>query len=551
MAPELPPDQLRVLAELMRLGLLDQDGAARAARLSQMSGQSIVRVILDLGLTPEDALIGAISGLLGLGLVEADGFPDALLEGTGLSERFVVAAGVVPLACDAEQLTIAIADPFDAYTLNAVRLAARRTVGLKLARKSAIDAAVARFVARSPVAAEGGDGMTAVELDLVKLRESASEAPVVRRVSSLIAQGVDLGASDIHLEPMERSLRVRFRVDGVLREAQPIPIEAAAAVLSRLKIISGLNIAERRLPQDGAVKTSVLGKQIDLRIATVPSVEGEAASIRILDQNNAAPDFDSLGFDAEFRRSIVQLLASPNGILLVTGPTGSGKTTTLHACLLHLKSVERKIVAIEDPVEYRIPGVTQIQVKPQIGLTFAASLRAVLRHDPDILMIGEIRDVETAKIAVQAALAGRLVLSTLHTNSAAGAIARLLEMGVEDYLLASTLIGVVAQRLARRLCAVCTARAPVAEVGARPGSSCSSCGGAGFRGRCVVQETLIPNDQIRNMILTRRTAPDIHVAAAAAGTKTLWQNGLSAVQAGLTTLREMRRVVQEDGGSLE
>jgi general secretion pathway protein E len=391
------------------------------------------------------------------------------------------------------------------------------------------------------------------------LRESASEAPVIRFVSSLISRAVEAGASDIHIEPLERRLRIRTRIDGVLKEEEPAPIELAPAVLSRLKIMSGLNIAERRLPQDGAVKLAVRGKEIDLRIATAPITHGEAAAVRILDKSAITLDFDALGFDGQMQVKLNALLDRPNGIVLVTGPTGSGKTTTLYAALQRLNTPTRKILSVEDPVEYKIAGVNQVQVKPDIGLTFAHVLRSFLRHDPDVILVGEIRDPETARIAVQASLTGHLVLSTVHTNSAAAAITRLIDMHVEDYLLSSTVVGILAQRLVRVLCKSCKTPVEVTPEWSREADAlgirepnlfaahgCPACHGTGYRGRSVIAELLTPDDNVRRMIVDRAPAAQIHAGAVSHDMESLRRNGLRRALEGITSLEEVSRVAYEE-----
>jgi general secretion pathway protein E len=374
-------------------------------------------------------------------------------------------------------------------------------------------------------------------------------------------RAVDIRASDIHLEPFESHLKIRYRVDGVLRELEAQPAASAAAIISRIKIMAGLNIAERRLPQDGRHKFRVAGEMIDLRISTVPTVYGESVVLRLLRREGAALDFGPLGYGADIERALRRVLDLPHGILLVTGPTGSGKSTTLYAALRHLNTAERKIITVEDPVEYNIEGVNQIQVKPQIGLTFANALRSIVRQDPDVIMIGEMRDTETAKIAVQSALTGHLVLSTLHTNDAAGSITRMLDMGVEDYLLASTVNAVMAQRLVRNLCPAC--REPYAPApeearhwrlerftsGGEPvlhrAVGCEQCDGIGYRGRSAIVELLVMSEPIRRLVLAHAEAGQIAQQAAAEGTRSMFEDGLAKALAGKTTVEEVLRVTQE------
>jgi general secretion pathway protein E len=532
-----------VLDELQRISVLSAENKARIENLLEVNGASLTRIALDLGIVPEKALLDAASKVLGVPIVgEVELAATSTIDALGVSERFLRAQQILPLGLSDEVVVVAMADPFNRYAVDAFRFATERRLEVKFALASEIGRHMDRLFP-PPDAGESANSASPelVAIDVERLRESASEAPTIRLLNDLISRAVQSGASDIHLETQERVLRVRFRIDGVLREDQTIPLELSAGVLSRLKILSGLDIAERRLPQDGAVKLALAGKQIDLRVGTVPLAEGEAASIRILDRSNVALDLAALGFDEGFRAEWSKLLRRPNGIVLVTGPTGSGKTTTLYASLQDLNTVERKIVSIEDPVEYRIAGINQIQIKPEIGLNFAAAFRSVLRHDPDIVFVGEIRDAETAKIAVQAALAGRLVLSTLHTNSAAGAVTRLLDMGAEDYLLASTLVGVLAQRLVRKRCHSC-----LGQTSRQSSDHCKVCNGSGFSGRTAVHELLRVSDDIEALIARRAATRAIHAAAVSGGMSSLWSSGLELVKSGSTTLAELNRVVHEE-----
>jgi general secretion pathway protein E len=376
----------------------------------------------------------------------------------------------------------------------------------------------------------------------------------------VISRAVETRASDIHIDVFEDRLRVRYRYDGVLHEMEAPPRRLQPAIVSRIKIMAALDIAERRLPQDGRIKLAVRGHEIDLRVSTIPSLHGESVVMRILDRSAVDLDFVKLGMDDDLRRPLCRLLELPNGIILVTGPTGSGKTTTLYTSLTHLNSIERNIVTVEDPIEYQLPGITQIQVKPGIGLSFATLLRSILRHDPDIIMIGEIRDLETAQIAVQAALTGHLVLSTLHTNSAAATIARLRDMGLEDYLLTATVNGILAQRLVRRLCSACKRPAHAArEVAERfeldriaagapimlcEPMGCPACRGTGYAGRVAVAELLAPDETTHRLILSRASHVEIQRAASASGMRTMYENGLRQVIAGTTSLSEILRSVR-------
>jgi general secretion pathway protein E len=397
--------------------------------------------------------------------------------------------------------------------------------------------------------------------DVQQLKDIASEAPVIRLVNLIIGHALEARASDIHIEPFENRLIVRYRVDGVMHEVESPPRRLSAAVISRIKIMANLDIAERRLPQDGRIKLRIQGKELDLRISTVPTMHGESVVMRILDKSGTVLDFTALGFDAESLKIFLEALHQPHGIILVTGPTGSGKTTTLYTALQTLNRPDVKILTVEDPVEYQMEGVNQIQVKPQIGLTFANALRSIVRQDPDVIMIGEIRDLETAQIAVQSALTGHMVLSTLHTNDAASTVNRLLDMGMDDYLLTSTVIGILAQRLVRTLCEHCRELRPVLPELAREmelhrytsaqpvelyhAVGCQHCGNTGYIGRISIVEMLPINDDIRSLVMQHATSGEIHKLAIQQGMLTMFDNGMRKVVAGVTTIEEVLRVTRE------
>jgi len=399
------------------------------------------------------------------------------------------------------------------------------------------------------------------EDDIEHLKDLASEAPVIRLVNQIIQRAVESRASDIHIEPFEDELKVRYRIDGILKEVDSPPPRSTAAVISRIKIMSKLNIAERRLPQDGRIPLRVQGKELDLRVSTVPTLFGESVVMRLLDKESVRFDFATLGFDGPPRARLDTILDMPYGIFLVTGPTGSGKSTTLYTALSRLNTEERKIITVEDPVEYQLPGINQIQVKPQIGMTFAGALRSIVRQDPDIIMVGEMRDLETARIAVQSALTGHVVLSTLHTNDAASGVTRLLDMGVEDYLLTSTINGILAQRLVRRLCPLCRERyQPLPELALkflrlrdpdddelslyRP-VGCDQCNDTGYLGRMVITEALVMSDDIRQAVLAHATATEIQRRAIAEGMLSMYEDGLRKALDGRTTVEEVMRVAEE------
>jgi general secretion pathway protein E len=556
-----------VLDRLTRLGKLDEAGVQRARRIRPDGGEHLHTLLIKLGLASEADVAQALAHVLDQPLAVAGDFPDqALFEGV-LSTKFLKESRILPIAETAEDIVLAMADPLDDFAASAVAAATGRTVERRIAIPADIEKGLERLYGRSGSALSeivdtlgegGGEGGGD---DAERLKDMASEAPVIRFVNQVIGRAVEARASDIHIEPFENKLRVRYRIDGILREVETPPGRLTAAIVSRVKIMSKLNIAERRLPQDGRVKLAIRGKEVDFRVSTVPTMYGESVVMRILDRGGTVFSFDVLGLDQAVLEPYLQMLERPNGILLVTGPTGSGKTTTLYTSLLRLNTPDRKILTVEDPIEYQLEGVNQVQVKAQIGLTFASVLRSLLRQDPDIIMIGEIRDLETAQIAAQAALTGHLVLSTLHTNSAAGSVTRLLDMGLEDYLLASTLNGISAQRLLRTLCTHCREPNPALDDIAeqmgleryaagepirlyRP-VGCSRCSGTGYFGRTGIAEMLVMSDEIRKLILHREDAGAIHRAAVASGMRTLYEDGMLKVVRGITSLEEVLRVSRD------
>jgi general secretion pathway protein E len=427
-----------------------------------------------------------------------------------------------------------------------------------------LDAALNRLYPDKTAAPVTEDATEApLESDTERLKDLASEAPVIRLVNQLIASAVETHASDIHIEPFEDRLRVRYRYDGLLQETESPPPRLAAAITSRIKIMARLDIGERRLPQDGRIKLAVRGQEVDFRVSTIPSLHGEIVVLRILDRAAVALDFSRLGLSPAVVRKFSTGLAQPNGVVLVTGPTGSGKTTTLYTGLLALNTATRKIVTVEDPIEYQLRGINQIQVHSQIGLSFAHLLRSILRQDPDVIMVGEIRDPETAQIAVQAALTGHLVLSTLHTNSAVSAVTRLRDMGVEDYLMTAVLRGVLAQRLVRRLCLTCRRAAPASPelvrrfaLDRRCGGGtitlhhpvgCADCRHTGYRGRVAIAEFLELTSEIEQLVFARADQSKIEQAAVVGGMVPMFEAGLAAALAGETTIEELVRSIRAEG----
>ncbi len=571
-----PPDLMARLGGLLvQRGHCDARTVERGQRMAGESGQRLDAVLTQLGLVGERALADAYCALLDLPLATPGRYPaSAPLALDRLTARFLRHSRALPVADEGGTLVVAVSDPLNAFIPAAIAAATGQPVALEVAVPIELDAALDRLYPDAAAEGRGDAGAEAggaLEEDTERLKDLASEAPVIRLVNQLIARAVETQASDIHLEPFEDRLRVRYRHDGQLQEAESQPPHLTAAVISRVKIMARLDIAERRLPQDGRIKLAVRGQDVDLRVSTVPSLHGETVVLRVLDRNSVAFDYGRLGLPAPLVARWGAALELPNGIVLVTGPTGSGKTTTLYTGLLSLNATTRKIVTVEDPIEYQLQGVNQIQVKPQIGLNFASLLRSILRQDPDVIMVGEIRDLETAQIAVQAALTGHLVLSTVHTNSAAATIARLRDMGLEDYLMAAVLRGVLAQRLVRRLCPACKqpADAPpelvqrfglekrVREGGPQEGHpsrpvqlwhpvGCPGCRGTGYRGRQAIAEFLRPDPAIERLVFARAETAEIERAAVAGGMVPMFDAGLDAALAGITTVEEVVRSIRAE-----
>jgi general secretion pathway protein E len=554
-----------VIASLQEHGHLSPNDLVRAKRLSEESGDPLLRMLVRLGLVSERAMAEAMAGVLDMELADSASFPEEPVATEFLSLRFLKDTQILPLRDDDSLLEAAFADPTDRFSLDAVAMAAGKPVLPRVGLPSEIEAALERIYEKC-ADDEANDELNAdlgevSEDDIEHLKDLASEAPVIRLVNQVIQRAVESRASDIHIEPFEDELKIRYRVDGILKEVSSPPPRSTAAVISRVKIMAKLNIAERRLPQDGRIPLRVQGKELDLRVSTVPTMFGESVVMRLLDKQSVRFDFDSLGFDGNPRDRLEQILEMPYGILLVTGPTGSGKSTTLYTALSRLNTQERKIITVEDPVEYQLPGINQIQVKPQIGMTFAGALRSIVRQDPDIIMVGEMRDLETARIAVQSALTGHVVLSTLHTNDAASGVTRLLEMGVEDYLLTSTINGILAQRLVRRLCPSCReSYRPLPELTAKlervsggagetrlyRAKGCDRCNGTGYHGRLVITEVLNMTDPIRRAVLEHATATEIQRIAVREGMFTMYEDGLRKALDGRTTMEEVLRVAEEN-----
>jgi general secretion pathway protein E len=562
------PARRRIGEILIERGRLDAVGLDRALRMQQETGEKLGALLVTLGIVSQRDVAEALAAELDIPLVEASGYPELPILEERISARFLREARALPVSEGEDELALAMIDPTDSYTINAFEMVTGRRVKPLVAIPSELEAALERLygAGKSALGQIVGDVEQRDDLsfdaDVQQLKDLASEAPVIRLVSLIITNALETRASDIHIEPFENRLVVRYRIDGVLHEIESPPRKLAPAVISRVKIMANLDIAERRLPQDGRIRLRAQGKDIDLRISTVPTMHGESVVMRILDKGGVALDFKRLGFDDDTLKRFLDVLLEPHGILLVTGPTGSGKTTTLYTALDRLNKPDVKILTVEDPVEYQMPGINQIQVKPQIDLTFANALRSIVRQDPDVIMIGEIRDLETAQIAVQSALTGHLVLSTVHTNDAPSTVNRLLDMGVEDYLLTSTVIGIQAQRLVRTLCPECnqpyTALPElVAELGlakfANGGDitlyhakGCKQCANTGYVGRISIIEMMPMTDPMRTLVMRHANANELRAQAIKDGMVTMYEDGMRKALRGVTTFEEVLRVTRED-----
>lgn len=559
---------LNLAGRLVERRLISAEEMERVIKLQQEQQAPFTRLVVELGFVSEDDLLPVLRDHFELPLTALKDFPTTALplEFSPGAIDFFKHARMVPVKLEGRELLVAITDPLDISRLHSLELATGLRVKPLLAKEKEISARIeALFGSGSsdspgPAAAREIEGIVDEE-DVAHLRDMASEVPVIRLVNQMLVRALESRASDVHIEPFENQLKVRYRIDGILHEVEPPPRQLRAAVISRLKILAQLNIAERRLPQDGRIKIRLGGKDVDLRIATVPTLYGESVVIRLLERGQIFTELETLGFPLTLLEQFNAMILKPHGMILVTGPTGSGKTTTLYGVLQKINDPGKKIITIEDPVEYQLSGVNQIQVKPQIGLSFANGLRSIVRQDPDVIMVGEIRDSETAEIAVQAALTGHLVFSTLHTNDAAGAISRLLEMGVQDYLLSSSLLGVLAQRLVRRLCATCRNEVPLAGIanesqfgfpdGTAPRTvweavGCEVCSGTGYLGRVGIFELLAVNSEICKVIIERADAGTIRKMAVQQGMRLLRDDGWDKVRQGTTTLAEVLRVTREE-----
>jgi general secretion pathway protein E len=557
-----PPEKSPPICEqLVSVGKLKSEHVDHALRLQiqQLEWEQIGTILVKLGFVSERDLVEGIANQLSIRMLERSEFPDQLLYGKQISPRFLRANKAMIIDEDENNLWVVMADPQEEYVIKALALISGKIVLPLICIPSEIDAALEQLYDAPEEVGESTSSTQFAE-DVEQLKELAGEAPVIKLVNQLIQKAAESGASDIHIEPFEDQVKIRYRIDGLLREVEAPPAHSAAAVISRIKILANMDIAERRLAQDGRFKQRIRGKEFDFRISTVPTIYGESVVLRLLQRDEAALDFGPLGFNSVQTEKMFNILAQPHGIVLVTGPTGSGKSTTLYAALRHLNEPERMIITVEDPVEYNIHSINQIQVKPQIGLTFSNALRSIVRQDPDVIMIGEMRDSETAQIAVQSALTGHLVLSTLHTNDAAGSVMRLIDMGIPDYLLISAVNAIQAQRLVRRLCTQCRQPyqpceevdrwaldrfADKASISLYHAIGCKTCGGTGYDKRTAILEILPISNRIKQLVLQHSDTGKISAAAVEEGMLTIRDDGFSKVITGLTTIEEVLRVTPD------
>jgi len=542
---------------IVELGYASRERVDEMIHESRGAGRTPDQLLVEHKVIDPDQLARAVAERYGLDHIDLNAYHVDMGAANLLSVPAARRYQAVPVGyVDTETLLVAVADPANVLAIDDIHMITGLSSKVAVAAGDDIEALVRRLNTLESAVTEAVEEDAEPELgDVTELRESADDAPVIKLVYSILGQAATEGASDIHFEAGEEEMRVRFRVDGVLGEAARVPKRMISGVISRIKIMSELDIAEKRVPQDGRVSVNVEGRKVDLRITTLPTQRGEGATIRILDKEQALRSLDDLGMDGEGRASFTTAIGKAHGAVLVTGPTGSGKSTTLYASLAEVNDVARNIITIEDPVEYRIDGINQINVNPKAGLTFAAGLRSILRADPDIIMVGEIRDSETARIAIESALTGHLVLSTLHTNDAPGTITRLAKMGIESFLTASAVDCVVAQRLARKLCTHCKRRAVVAaealnEAGFRVGADlevyepvgCARCNRTGYKGRIGLFSVMRMTDEIKELTVNVASEAEITAIAHEQGMLTLREDGLTKARAGVTSIAEITRV---------
>lgn len=549
---------------LVDAGVINAKQLSEALTEQKRAGEKLGETLIRLGFCSQDQLIEVLSDQMGIPFVRLDRTVIDPEAANLLSKDSAKKYKVMPLYKTNNLLNIAMADPLDIFTIDEIEFQTGLEVSQAIAIEEDILEAIERFYGADRAKADmskykssdNGGKELSTKIDITKVEEGA---PAIELVNLILRQAINDKASDIHIESEEDEMRIRFRIDGILHEVMKPPKNMESAVTSRIKIMGKLDIAERRVPQDGRIELSYDGKDIDLRVSTLPTVFGEKIVMRILDKSNVQIKLENLGFSDDLLINFRKLINKPNGIILVTGPTGSGKTSTLYASLNEINNLDKNIITLEDPVEYQLKIINQVQVNHSVGLSFASGLRSILRQDPDVVMVGEIRDKETAEIAIEAAMTGHLVFSTLHTNSAAGAVARLIEMGIEPFLISSSVIGVVGQRLLRKICPVCKEpfeanESLVKDLGLKEsdgkvfyrGKGCKTCKGTGYKGRIAINELLMPDDEIRRLINEKVSATEIKIAAEKNDMKTLRKDGIDKAVKGVTTLEEVLRVTQEE-----
>lgn len=546
---------------LIEAGLITKEQLDKALSVQQKTKERLGKVLINLGYLSEESMIEVLEFQLGIPHVNllnlAVDKEIAAMIPVSLAERYQV----IPIRRDGKKLTLAMADPTNFYAIDDVRIVSGCDIEVVIAAEREIMRAISKVYGVQDLVDKAVNKIRPDDIQITNEFQTADDAPIINLVNTLFSQAIRERASDIHIEPQDKTLRVRFRVDGILREVSSFTKDVHAAIISRIKIMAEMDIAEKRLPQDGRIKIKEAGREIDIRVSTLPTILGEKVVMRILDKNAVILDINKLGFTPDNIRRYRQLFTQSYGMILVTGPTGSGKTTTLYSTLSEISTPEKNVITIEDPVEYRLDGINQVQVNPKTGLTFAGGLRSILRQDPNIVMIGEIRDGETADIAVRAALTGHLVLSTLHTNDAPGAIARLVDMGVEPFLVASSVLGVVAQRLVRLICPDCRKAynpepdsierlflglTPELPITLYKGTGCASCGYTGYRGRIAIHEVMPVSSAIRDIIPKHASADNFATIAIQEGMLTMRDDGINKAIQGLTTVAEVMRVAYVD-----
>ncbi|MDO8885643.1 ATPase, T2SS/T4P/T4SS family [Candidatus Oleimmundimicrobium sp.] len=541
---------------LVKNNVITSQQLTEALDAQKTSGKPLGETLVEIRATTEEEIAKALAKQKNLPVVSLDEYEINSHAVSLITERIARRHMALPIGYEEGKLVLAMANPLDIHAIDDLRVMTGYEIKPVVCTSSEINSAINKFLARSSSveeAVEAAEGREAIKEETAK--DIASDAPVVKLVNQIIGDAIGQGASDIHIEPQEKDFHVRFRVDGVLHEIMTVPKKVQASLISRFKIMSGMNIAEHRMPQDGRAAVSAGGKEVDLRVATLPTIYGENVTLRILDKSQACLELKDLGFSPDTLEEYKKAYSKAYGALLVTGPTGSGKSTTIYSTLNVINSPKKKIITVEDPVEYRLPGILQIQVNPSAGLSFAAGLRSILRCDPDIIMVGEIRDLETAKIAIESALTGHLMLSTLHTNDAPSALTRLIEMGLEPFLVSSSIDCVLAQRLARKLCKHCKEEYKLPEKTAKEiglgnkemsiyrAKGCKKCLDTGYKGRVGVYEVMPVSSSIAKLCVEKKSTEEIREVAIKEGMRTLREDGLEKVKQGITSLEEIMRVV--------